>query len=531
MQSQKQAHTSYTLNRSMEKPCLEDRIGSYKSFVAIRTQRDPELRNLYEFLQTDSVIQRSCRIVCLEFSSAPGPPSRQSLDLDGLASILGAKTTGRDDLCGRLLIVEDISNDIIETLGCLLNIDPFFFASHIDTFQINIARRRPSMATFPSKTRAQNFLNLHYHRVVEIENAESTHTLLRDMNVPRKVRILPKFKGTNIGLVRHCNSILKAETKDGLWLGKRGPTNQWDSKHKTYILVGLILVDAPISNSCFLQSPHNNNTTPLTLQIHLFQGGFQDFLSEPSFSNIDHKSGPIRSTPLESFIYYWSLQQPPGFNVDCPTLFSLSYYALRIDVAEWMTYLELMYHCIQQYEYSPEAITLASIGHIETVTADIHSLQRWGRRSIATARKIRYAVEFLKYRMIKNEDKEISALIRQDYEEIALNLGAYSHRLETMVSVATSLVQAIDCRRSLIETMNISRLTYLALIFIPSTFVSGLFSMNDKIAPGGNVFGLYFAISIPLCILVFLIAHPPTGTLGVFSAWVRRSRVIQNCKV
>lgn len=195
-----------------------------------------------------------------------------------------------------------------------------------------------------------------------------------------------------------------------------------------------------------------------------------------------------------------------------------------------MTYLGLMYHCIQHYEYPPNANILASKGHIETLTTDIHSLQRWGRRSIATAQKIRYVMDFLKYRTIEHEDKEPSVLIRQDYEQITLYLDDYSRRLEVMVSVDTSLVQAIDSRRSLIETMSISRLTYLALVFIPLTFVSGLFSMNDKIAPRGTLFGLYFAISIPLCILVFLIAHPPTSIPGIFSLWASRPRVMQNCK-
>ena len=196
-----------------------------------------------------------------------------------------------------------------------------------------------------------------------------------------------------------------------------------------------------------------------------------------------------------------------------------------------MTDLELMFHCIQQYRYSPNVIIPASLGHIETLTADIHSSQRWGRRSIATAREIRYVVELLKYRTIKNEHKEFSAFIRQDYEKIAVDLDAYSRRLEVMVSVDTSLVPAIDRRRSLIETTNISRLTYLALLFIPLTFVSSLFSKNDKIVSGDKISGLYFAISIPLCILIFLIAHPPTCTPAVFSAWVWRSRAIQKCQV
>lgn len=195
-----------------------------------------------------------------------------------------------------------------------------------------------------------------------------------------------------------------------------------------------------------------------------------------------------------------------------------------------MTYLELMYHCIQQYEYSSDAVS-ASIGHIKTLTADIHSLQRWSRRSIATARKIRYAMEFLEYRLTNNEDRNFGALIRQDYEHIGLNLGAYSRRLEVMVSVATSLVQTIDSRRSLSETMNISRLTYLALSFLPLTFVSGLFSMNENIAPGGKLFWLYFSISIPLCMLVFLIAHIPITTPGVLSALIWKPRASHNYSV
>lgn len=129
--------------------------------------------------------------------------------------------------------------------------------------------------------------------------------------------------------------------------------------------------------------------------------------------------------------------------------------------------------------------------------------------------------------MTTDKDKEYSALVREDYEQIALSVDAYSRRLETLMFVATSLVQAIDCRRSFTETTNISRLTYLALAFIPLTFVSGLFGMNDSIAPGGKIFGLYFAVSIPLCMLVFLIVHSPNGTPVSFAARIWRSKALQ----
>ena len=188
--------------------------------MAARTQWNPCLRNLCQFLQNDTASQRACRIVCLEFSSVSSSPSRRSIDLNDLALLLCTTTKERDDLCGRLLIVEDVSSDVVETLGSSLEIDPLFFASHIDTFQIDIATTRPSTVTLPSTMRSQNFLNLHYHRVIEFENLETKKILHRDMNVPRKVKILPRLQGRSIGLARHCCSTLKTEGKDGLWIGK-----------------------------------------------------------------------------------------------------------------------------------------------------------------------------------------------------------------------------------------------------------------------------------------------------------------------
>ena len=299
-------------------------------------------------------------------------------------------------------------------------------------------------------------------------------------------------------------------------------------KTLAYYETGLILVDPPISNSFLSRRQH---ATIVNLHTRLFQGGFQDFLSYlPISDNVNPEPSPARSSPLESIIFYWGVQTPPAFKMDCPTLFSLSSYPLRIIAAEWMTYLELMYNSIKQYEYSPDT-ALAALGQIDILSSDMHTLQQWARRSIATKHKIRHVIEYLRHRITKEDDKEHRAMLIEDYKHIAFSVDAYSRRLEALVSIATSLIQAIDCRRSLTETLYISRLTYLALSFIPLTFVSGLFSMNENIAPGGKLFGLYFAVSIPLCILVFLVVHPPKSTPNALKAFIWRSRIIRKVGV
>ena len=203
----------------MNKASIQDQVRSYKSFVAARSQQTPCLRNLLAFLQNDRVSQYPCRAICLDFSSTDDPPSRRSLDLEDLTLLLRKTSNEKGGICGRLLIVEDLSNVMIETLGSLLDIDPLFFASHIDIFQDDIATTRPSTATLLSTMRSQNFLTLPYHRVIESEDLEFDQRILRDMNVPRKVAVLPPLKGVNVGLARHCCSILRSESKDGLWLG------------------------------------------------------------------------------------------------------------------------------------------------------------------------------------------------------------------------------------------------------------------------------------------------------------------------
>jgi len=220
----------------------------------------------------------------------------------------------------------------------------------------------------------------------------------------------------------------------------------------------------------------------------------------------------LQASPLETLLSCWQCDQPWESNINGLTLLSLAHHPLRMVAAEWMIYLELMFHSIKQYEYSANSVP-AALEHIAVLQTDIHALQQWFRRSMSTSQKIRHAIRFLRYWASEEADKPSRAIMIEDYKEIASQIDTYTHRLETSVSIATSLIQAIDCRRSLTETENIARLTYLALSFIPLTFVSGLFSMNERVAPGGKHFWLYFAVAIPLCMAVFLVVRLPRFSL------------------
>lgn len=222
-------------------------------------------------------------------------------------------------------------------------------------------------------------------------------------------------------------------------------------------------------------------------------------------------------------ILYWSNGQASRFDVNAPTLVSLSYYPLKVVAAEWMTYLEVLYHSTKEYEYDSSAIA-APMEKLAELNTDLYALQKWTRRIMASSHKFCYVIGFLKHRSNDDRDKESIAQLIEDYEHIASTLGIYGRRLEATVPIVTSLIHMIDSQRSLIETANITRLTYLAMVFVPLTFVASLFSMNEEITSSIHCLELYFAVAIPMCALVFLIARPPKQVFRLLASKIRKWR-------
>lgn len=190
-----------------------------------------------------------------------------------------------------------------------------------------------------------------------------------------------------------------------------------------------------------------------------------------------------------------------------------------------MVYLEVMYHSTKQYEITPGTIT-AALEQIRNLSDHLSNLQKWTRRSIATGYKLRSVIDWLKTDCQHDESLELKTILLKDYNHIAATFDKYNSCLDNMAPIVTSMIQIIDSRRALIETANISRLTHLALVFVPLTFVTGLFSMNDNIAPGGKVFWLYFAVAIPVCLVVYVLARPPVGIVRSFKTALSSRTII-----
>lgn len=87
-----------------------------------------------------------------------------------------------------------------------------------------------------------------------------------------------------------------------------------------------------------------------------------------------------------------------------------------------------------------------------------------------------------------------------------------------------------EAKRSLKEAKGIKTLTLLGMVFIPLAFCTGLFSMNDQYLPGTASFWIYFAVSIPLIVAVFLFAFLINLGYDTEGEWNLATLLLTLCK-
>ena len=225
---------------------------------------------------------------------------------------------------------------------------------------------------------------------------------------------------------------------------------------------------------------------------------------------------------LEELLYYWKTARPEDFNPGNLSLRALSYYPLRIIAAEWVNYVAVMCFSLRQYDYNPSA-TASSAQDLDRIHAALHTLLSWPRRVLSTTTKLRRTIRFIQYHEEYESPSESWSTLQMDYEHLILEIEKHGKQLKATISLVTAYLQLAKARRASSESRTISRLTALALIFVPLSFVASLFSMNEIYVPGGPQFGLYFAVAIPLLMIVLLIYKADSVWFLVFLRHIKSS--------
>lgn len=97
------------------------------------------------------------------------------------------------------------------------------------------------------------------------------------------------------------------------------------------------------------------------------------------------------------------------------------------------------------------------------------------------------------------------AALREDFTIVARHIDDLLSRTERIAAVATAVTAIEESRRALEQNKTLGRLTYLAVIFAPLSFVSSFFSMSANLADLTQTIWVYFCVAIPVSALVYLL--------------------------
>lgn len=226
-------------------------------------------------------------------------------------------------------------------------------------------------------------------------------------------------------------------------------------------------------------------------------------------TNVD----PRGSAPCEELLDLYGTF-PPGWNNGKPSIISLAYHPIQSVNREWMLYGSLMSRYIKYYEYSFSTVS-SRLEHFER--HDIVDLHRWRRRSQQTLHKLQMVRLFIEYRHKRRgtlfpqsdsngetsqQDSSSWDLLLMDIHHLEDQINQHARSIETLNPIITTLVQLIDSHKSIAQAEDIRRLTYIAIAFVPLSYISGIFSMSDPYQPGGKSFWVYWVIAVPVAALI-----------------------------
>ena len=408
------------------------------------------------------------------------------------------------NVTARLYIVEDLSSCMIEALGKKFDVDPLFFRNQIGDYMWNNPRDQwVDLPSLDAVSRKRSFFSIRYFQPRYFKSKlsyEEGESQLLNFNVLRRMDSNGPWEGTQqfdtrgsvIGLVR---------SKMSLWIRQNRPDED--------IVLGILLVDPTIKAG------------------YRLWGGYQNFQNCPSMNEmgvkksqkVDPFTSPPRTSMFEEVIYWTSTLDYNEISTlpDKPKNFVKK--ALLIVCAEWRMLAKYLTTRMTQLEWElddvdqgPPARSMQTVEqpypfrHPKGLEESFNALNKWKRRMPVYQEWITETLDHI----ITREDfmgKNSNAILelKEDFRELQAAIAEVIKRSDRIQSSVANIVSITENKKAIRLNQIAMRLTYLAVIFVPMTFVSGLFSMTADVTQLTKTFWIYFACAIPLTILAFIV--------------------------
>ncbi|KAL9025440.1 MAG: hypothetical protein Q9196_005741 [Gyalolechia fulgens] len=466
----------------------------YRNYIDVLTDNGwPQLRYLadwmrvstappkWRFLTKEDTRERATRVnmALLDFRIDLNQ-RHQITTMEHLTSILSPLSSD-EGVIARLFVVEDLSRDVIETLGSHLDVDPMFFRGFISDYTwYHVHDPWTELPEMDIVRRAQSFLHVRFAHTRYFSDRKSFGQARREaagFNVLRRIdndangKSISDIPGSGVGMVR---------SKMSFWVQprKRGQTGPFHA---------ILLLDPSITEGF-----------PLW-------GGYNNPIPCPAMADPPPRSSARDSTfeTVIDWLEQLTREEVQSIGHDPRVLFQKP---LLMVCSEWLTLIRYANTRLSQLEWEIEAPILRHRHKDLSTTLDkIHS---WRRRFPVYKTFVSEALN----RVIRRQGfpgavQDSLSTLEKDFEIILAEVSDLHERAERIISVVTAVMSIDEGKKARQQDRGIARLTYLAVTFVPLSFVSSFFSMTEDITKLRQTFWVYFSVAIPVTLIALIIVR------------------------
>lgn len=139
----------------------------------------------------------------------------------------------------------------------------------------------------------------------------------------------------------------------------------------------------------------------------------------------------------------------------------------------------------------------------------LQSLHPWRRNVVNFGYRIRESLDAVEERFgksSKEKSKDWSKLIA-NFRVLEKRYKVLEEKVDRIMTVLSNVLTIEEAKKQMDNARDIARITYLAFIFVPFSFVSSYFSMNQEFDQGpAKIYWVFFAVAVPLTLLCLLVA-------------------------
>lgn len=171
--------------------------------------------------------------------------------------------------------------------------------------------------------------------------------------------------------------------------------------------------------------------------------------------------------------------------------------------SQWLLLFDFITTRLSQIEWEIESENFRTLQGLD---GTLHKFYPWRRRIPLYNNFIQSMFDLLEHRFIS---KDIHwAKTTENIRHLLKRQEEVQNRADKVISVLTAVISIAENKKATTLTRDITRITYLAFLFVPMSFVASFLSMNNNLPSGSAmVYWIYFVIALPLSVIAMLLAY------------------------